>query len=120
MDALEQQAQTCKALSEPVRLRMMSLLIQRPSLCVCDMVTVLELGQSLVSRHLATLKNAGVVVSQREGAWMHYKVSPDFIAQYPHLLEQLKNNIARSEQLQKDSEQLVAYEEAPRTCSTGS
>ncbi len=118
MNALEQHAQVFKSLSEPVRIRIITLLLQRESLCVCDMVTVLELGQSLVSRHLNTLKNAGIVTAQRQGAWMHYRITDDFRNDYPFLIQQLEKQMAECKILQQDLAALQAYETAPRTCKT--
>lgn len=71
---LEDYAQFHKALAEPVRLRILGLLSIEDSLCVCEFMEVLELSQSTVSRHLAYLKNQGIVVSWREGTWMHYAI----------------------------------------------
>jgi len=63
-----------KSLSEPVRLRILYLLLEEGELCVCDLVTALELSQGVVSRHLAYLRNGGLVSARREGVWMYYKV----------------------------------------------
>lgn len=64
-----------KALSEPVRVRVMSLLLSREELCVCDLVEALALPQSVVSRHLAYLRNHNLVNAARRGVWMYYRVS---------------------------------------------
>jgi len=63
-----------KTLSEPVRLRIVYLLLERGELCVCDLVETLELSQSVVSRHLAYLRNNGVVSTRREGVWVYYRI----------------------------------------------
>lgn len=63
-----------KALSEPVRLRIVSLLLRRGELCVCDIVDALELPQSVVSRHLAYLRNNNLVETRREGVWVYYQL----------------------------------------------
>ncbi len=63
-----------KTLSEPVRLRIIYLLLQEGELCVCDLVDTLELSQSVVSRHLAYLRNNGLVSTRREGVWVYYRV----------------------------------------------
>ena len=65
-----------KALSEPVRLRIVSLL-SRGELCVCDLKETLGLPQSTVSRHMARLKLAGLVQDRRAGKWIHYRLPPD-------------------------------------------
>lgn len=63
-----------KALSEPLRLRILLLLAESGELCVCDLVTILGVSQSMVSRHLAYLRSAGWVISRRDGLWMHYRI----------------------------------------------
>jgi len=62
-----------KALSDETRLRVLSLLLEAPA-CVCEMQEVLALPQSLLSRHLAQLRNAGLVTSERQGTRMVYSV----------------------------------------------
>lgn len=64
-----------KTLSEPVRLRIVYLLLEAGELCVCDLVDTLGLSQSVVSRHLAYLRNNGLVSTRREGVWIHYKIT---------------------------------------------
>jgi ArsR family transcriptional regulator, arsenate/arsenite/antimonite-responsive transcriptional repressor len=68
-------AQTLKALSDPIRLRIVLLLQAEGELCVCDLMAVLKLPQSTVSRHLAYLKRSCWVDIRRQGVWMHYKLS---------------------------------------------
>jgi len=63
-----------KTLSEPVRLRIIYLLLESAELCVCDLVDTLGLSQSVVSRHLAYLRNNDLVSTRREGVWIHYCV----------------------------------------------
>jgi ArsR family transcriptional regulator len=64
-------AQIYKALSERMRLRILMLLMHG-ELCVCDLMAVLEEPQSKVSRHVAYLKNSGLIKGKRVGTWMHY------------------------------------------------
>ena len=69
--------QLFKALADHTRLRILNLL-SRQELCVCQIVEVLGIGQSKASRHLAHLRNAGLVADRREGLWMHYSLArPD-------------------------------------------
>ena len=63
-----------KTLSEPVRLRIVYLLLETGELCVCDLVETLGLSQSVVSRHLAYLRNNGLVSTRREGVWVYYRI----------------------------------------------
>lgn len=64
-----------RAFSDPTRLRLLHLLQIHTELCVCDLVSVLELPQPLVSRHLAYLKRAGLVQDRRVGQWKHYSLT---------------------------------------------
>jgi ArsR family transcriptional regulator len=70
-------AQTLKALSDPIRLRIVLLLQAERELCVCDLMAVLKLPQSTVSRHLAYLKRSCWVDIRRQGVWMHYTLSKE-------------------------------------------
>lgn len=63
-----------KALSEEVRLRILGLLMHG-ELCVCDLMAVLDLPQSTISRHLSYLTNAGWLAGERLGIWMYYKLA---------------------------------------------
>lgn len=64
-----------KVLSEPVRVRILYLILERGELCVCDIVLALDLSQSVVSRHLAYMRNSGLVSARREGVWMYYQLT---------------------------------------------
>jgi ArsR family transcriptional regulator len=96
-----------KSLSEPVRLRILYLLLERGELCVCDIVNSLELSQSVVSRHLAYLRNSGLVSTRREGVWIYYQLIKNcsFVDQ---LLQQFRTAGASSISLKYDLERLQA------------
>ncbi|GKT12832.1 MAG: ArsR family transcriptional regulator, arsenate/arsenite/antimonite-responsive transcriptional repressor [Thiomicrorhabdus sp.] len=114
LKALEEHAQFHKAFAEPVRLRILALLRTRESLCVCDLVSVLELSQSTVSRHLAYLKNQGIVNSWREGTWIHYSLDKNHPASEV-LLPSLAF-LGTLEQAKNDCLALKRYEKSPRQC----
>lgn len=67
-------AQFFKVLADESRLKMLWLLFNRRELCVCDIMAVLEITQSKASRHLANLRNLGIVVDRREGQWSYYSL----------------------------------------------
>lgn len=69
-------AQFFKALADESRLQMLWLLLQHGELCVCDLVEALGITQSKASRHLATLRHAGLVTDRREGTWSYYSLRP--------------------------------------------
>lgn len=70
---MERLACTFKALADPTRLRILNLLLVRPG-CVCELQGVLDLPQSLLSRHLAYLRNAGLVQDERQGMRVFYRL----------------------------------------------
>src|SRR5690554_5587230 len=71
-----------KALAEPARLRLISLLAAAPDgeLCVCDLTAPLGLSQPTVSHHLGVLHKAGLVTREKRGTWAYYAVVPEALA----------------------------------------
>lgn len=63
-----------QALGDTTRLRLLNLLGNQ-ELCVCYFVEVLDQPQPKISRHLAYLRNAGLVTTRRDGTWMHYRIA---------------------------------------------
>jgi DNA-binding transcriptional ArsR family regulator len=68
-------ARVLSVVADERRLRMLSAL-SRKELCVCELVDILMLRQYEVSRHLARLKQVGLVVARKEGLWAYYSVPP--------------------------------------------
>lgn len=62
-----------QALGDRTRLRLLNL-IEEQEICVCYFVDVLGCPQPKISRHLAYLRNAGIVAARRDGKWMHYRL----------------------------------------------
>ena len=75
-------AQAFKALSDPVRLRLLSMIAAAPSgeVCACDLATPLGKSQPTVSHHLKVLREAQLVTSRKRGTWVHYSVVPEQLA----------------------------------------
>ncbi|MFN0280866.1 MAG: metalloregulator ArsR/SmtB family transcription factor [Kineosporiaceae bacterium] len=67
-----------KALADPARLRLVSLLLASPDgeACTCDLTAPLGLSQPTVSHHLRKLAEAGIISGERRGTWTFYRVSP--------------------------------------------
>jgi len=99
-----------KALGDNTRLRILNLLIHHPSLRVMDIVNVLRLPQSTVSRHLAILKQAGWVVDRRVDVWSHYSLHPGLPVELKQILCQL---FQRELVFQDDLQQLQLQESVP-------
>ncbi len=103
MNQLENTALFFKSLSEPVRLRILSLLIHAEhEICVCDLMVVLEVPQSVISRHLAYLRKANLVNARREGVWMHYSITPALNALPHSVLQALKDHSVSNSILAED------------------
>ncbi len=85
-------ARMFKALSDETRLRILCLLLEG-ELCVCDIMAVLQLPQSTVSRHLAYLKNAGWVDDRRCGVWMYYSLLNNGNVLQEKLLDALRESL---------------------------
>ena len=71
-----------KALSDPIRLRLLSLIAshERGEACVCDLVGPFDVSQPTISHHLKVLRGAGLVGSERRGTWVYYWVVPEALA----------------------------------------
>ncbi len=66
-----------KMLADSTRLRSLLLMQAEGELCVCELTHALNLSQPKISRHLAHLREAGVLVARRNGTWMNYRINPD-------------------------------------------
>jgi ArsR family transcriptional regulator len=75
-------ADRLKALADPTRLRLLSILLASEGMeaCTCDLTGPLGLTQPTVTHHLKRLAGAGLVVGERRGTWTHYRVVPDALA----------------------------------------
>ncbi|MFP1681927.1 ArsR/SmtB family transcription factor [Alloalcanivorax sp. C16-1] len=68
-------ASLCKCLGDELRLSLVCLMETDREVCVCDLVAALDAPQSTISRHLAQLRQCGLVVARRQGTWMHYRIN---------------------------------------------
>lgn len=84
----EDLARLLKAIADPARLQVMSLLrsVEAGEACVCDLTTPLGLSQSTVSHHLKILADAGLVRRDRRGTWSYYSLVPEGMDRINHLL----------------------------------
>ncbi|QXE39279.1 metalloregulator ArsR/SmtB family transcription factor [Streptomyces sp. GMY02] len=81
-------ARMFKALSDPVRLRLLSLIAsyEGGEACVCDLTGPFDVSQPTISHHLKVLREAGLVGSERRGTWVYYWVLPEALAKLSDLL----------------------------------
>lgn len=110
-------ADTFKALSDETRLQIVTLLLDREELCVCDFVGALGLTQSKASRHLRYLYHAGLVEDRREGLWMLYRISPNLSVEQATIMDALSKAIGaeRKRDLQERLEAWFALKDERRT-----
>lgn len=94
-----------KALADETRLRMVALLAHG-ELCVCHLESGLDIAQPTASRHLAVLRNAGVVEARRDGSWIHYRLATQADPAAERVLRALVAEFGRAEVLGEDVERL--------------
>jgi ArsR family transcriptional regulator, arsenate/arsenite/antimonite-responsive transcriptional repressor len=78
-DAADQIAPLLRALADPVRLRLMSLVASHEGgeACVCDLNDAFDLSQPTISHHLKVLHEAGLLDREKRGVWVYYRASTD-------------------------------------------
>jgi ArsR family transcriptional regulator, arsenate/arsenite/antimonite-responsive transcriptional repressor len=81
-------ASAFKALGDPVRLQLMSMIASAPEgeACVCDLTPAFELSGPTISHHLKTLREAGLVDAERRGSWVYYRARLGTMRQLSALL----------------------------------
>jgi ArsR family transcriptional regulator len=77
-----------KALGDPVRLQLMSMIASAPGgeICVCDLTPAFEVSASTISHHLKTLREAGLVDAERRASWVYYRPRPELMGRLATLL----------------------------------
>jgi ArsR family transcriptional regulator len=82
--------------------------------CVCEMTFALQESQPKISRHLALMRDAGIVTPRREGTWMHYRVNPDLPVWARNMLEQTFRQLEQLEPYAADRSRLKKMTDRPR------
>jgi len=77
-DSAQRLAAVLKAIAEPTRLRLLSLVAARPTgeACICDLTAPVALTQPTVSHHMKTLVEAGLLEREQRGKWAYYRMVP--------------------------------------------
>jgi ArsR family transcriptional regulator, arsenate/arsenite/antimonite-responsive transcriptional repressor len=88
-----------KALGEPVRLRLLSLIASHPGgqACVCEISSTFDVSQPTISHHLKLLRSAGLLDCERRGTWVYYWVIPQALQQLSSVLN-LDDRLAQTAQ----------------------
>lgn len=94
------------ALADKTRLRLLNLM-REDEICVCFFTEVLEESQPKISRHLAYLRNAGIVEARRDGKWMHYRIVKPENQFAAEVLNDTLEWLASQDEMRKDYERLA-------------
>jgi ArsR family transcriptional regulator, arsenate/arsenite/antimonite-responsive transcriptional repressor len=82
-----------QALADPVRLELLAQIAARGPLCVCHLQEDLPYSQSRISKHLGTLRRAGLVTTRREGTWIYYSVEEEALHTARDFIDQLERSL---------------------------
>ena len=87
-----------KAIGDPVRLRLLSLIASHEGgeACVCELTAAFDLTGPTISHHLKVLREAGLIGSQRRGTWVFYWINPDLLARMSGVLDVRTGQLAGS------------------------
>lgn len=96
-----------RALADPTRLRLLNLIADR-EICVCYLVEILRTSQPKISRHLAYLRNAGIVAARREGKWMHYRLATPKDQAAASILRETLRHLQGKPEMERDVSRLSA------------
>jgi ArsR family transcriptional regulator len=102
-----------RALADQTRLRCLVLMHRHGELCVCELTHALGLSQPKISRHLAYLRDAGVVADRRQGVWVYYRVRPDLPAWAMDVLAASADGLAAAEPFRSDGHTLAQMPNRP-------
>jgi len=84
------------ALSDQTRLKIVGKLLHGEQ-CVCNLMDTLEAGQSRLSFHMKTLKDAGLVTDRRAGRWIHYSLNPGTLAELQNFVGTVQEDAVKLE-----------------------
>ncbi len=102
-----------KCLSDETRLRCMVLLNREGELCVCELTYALKLSQPKISRHLAQLRQYGLLLDRREGQWVYYRVNPDLPSWSLDILAVVTGELNKIKLYQDDRLRLESMKDRP-------
>ncbi len=105
-----------KALAEPTRLRLAALLARDGETCVCELAAALGAPPFRVSRHLAIMKDRGLVETRRQGTWMHYRLASPRNRLEECLQECFRDCLAQHPDVVADRERLRVHRGQTQAC----
>ena len=105
-----------EALSDRTRLRLLNLMDGR-EVCVCYFIEILGQSQPKISRHLAYLRRARIVVARREGKWVHYKIAAISDQRAAQIMTQTLEALKAEREMRLDRQTLERLSSGPGLCS---
>ena len=110
-----------KALADENRVRILMALNGQAELCVCQLIDMLKLAPSTVSKHLFILRNARLVNGRKEGRWMYYRLNTDEASSVANsALEWVIRSVDEDPLIQQDDERLSEISSEPAALRCGS
>lgn len=102
-----------RILADETRLRAMVLMHAEGELCVCELTEAICVSQPKMSRHLAVLRDAGLVRDRRQGIWIHYRIERDLPAWIAPILKALCAGVSDNLPYKEDRARLAAMPDRP-------
>lgn len=103
-----------KTLADPTRARIALLVAREKELCVCELTCALDDSQPKISRHLALLRESGLLADRRQGQWVYYRLHPALPAWVTKTIKLMLD--ANSQWLEENHQRLCAMEDRPNRC----
>ncbi|MDQ0159283.1 ArsR/SmtB family transcription factor [Alkalibacillus salilacus] len=107
---VQQTSQTLKLLGDYNRLRMMQFIYEREC-CVCELVELINLSQPAISQHLRKLRDGGLVMEQRKGSWVFYRMNEDHTTfnLMKEILQSLPSVQSELDELEQDGLNVICH-----------
>jgi ArsR family transcriptional regulator len=103
-----------KTLGDPTRARIALLITREEELCVCELTCALDEIQPKISRHLALLRESGLLADRRKGQWVYYRLHPELPTWVTKTLKTMLD--ANQEWLEENYQRLCEMEDRPNRC----
>jgi ArsR family transcriptional regulator len=101
------------ALAHETRLRCLMLLLRHEELCVCELTHAIGAAQPHISRHLAQLRELGLISDRRQGLWIHYRINPTLPAWINSLLQETSEGLRHQVPFAVDEQSLAEMPNRP-------
>jgi len=103
-----------KAMSDETRIRIVNLLLHAEELCVCDLEETLDLSQPKISRHLAYLREMGLVKDRKDSLWVYYEMNNQLSPEISDQLSTFKQTVKFNDRLKSDLLKLKSLADSSR------